>query len=313
MTGFYTGPSNLKSCGNGFENALCSHVQFDVVRTVSAEMKREALLDVLGQEEGRGVVFVQSAKIADELRGFLLSQRILAGRAYQKMRAKDRQRIQEQFIAGKFRILLVTGNLDMQGFRGKMNYAIHYDSPISLDQYWAQLESVILPPVKLRAILFFQREDRKIQELFSFGRCPSIEDMEKVYLSLKAEADRFAFPRLNVEEIAELTELSEQRVRNAILRLEGAGILHRSRKYFALPLYGEWEVLKRALEDFEARFSSVRQRLEKMVRYGQSLECRLRFLAEYFGKSEAPYCGRCDNCRRLRQRERGFESSLDVA
>jgi len=37
--------------------------------------------------------------------------------------------------------------------------------------------------------------------------------------------------------------------------------------------------------------------LDMMMKYGQTTECRVRFLTRYFGNELPDDCGRCDNCR----------------
>ena len=63
----------------------------------------------------------------------------------------------------------------------------------------------------------------------------------------------------------------------------------------ALGLYG-WEEDK--LTDYEERRIKDRAKLQSMVSYCQSAQCRTRFLLEYFGEPAAPdwVCGNCDAC-----------------
>jgi ATP-dependent DNA helicase RecQ len=51
-------------------------------------------------------------------------------------------------------------------------------------------------------------------------------------------------------------------------------------------------------EDYRTRQSSDREKLERMMAYGQSAGCRWKLLLEYFGETaEWERCGVCDNCR----------------
>ncbi len=52
------------------------------------------------------------------------------------------------------------------------------------------------------------------------------------------------------------------------------------------------------LTEYERRHQSDRDRLEMMMKYGQTTGCRARFLTRYFGAELQQDCGRCDNCRR---------------
>jgi ATP-dependent DNA helicase RecQ len=48
---------------------------------------------------------------------------------------------------------------------------------------------------------------------------------------------------------------------------------------------------------YQEREATDRDRLERMMRYGQSAGCRWAHLLEYFGESLEVRCGTCDNCR----------------
>lgn len=50
--------------------------------------------------------------------------------------------------------------------------------------------------------------------------------------------------------------------------------------------------------EYGARQTSDRQKLEAMMRYGQSARCRWVQVLAYFGETpDWQHCGTCDNCR----------------
>ena len=57
------------------------------------------------------------------------------------------------------------------------------------------------------------------------------------------------------------------------------------------------EELDTFLSAYEERHRSDRERLQRMMRYGQTTQCRWRFLADYFDEVMDEDCGHCDNCR----------------
>jgi superfamily II DNA helicase RecQ len=47
----------------------------------------------------------------------------------------------------------------------------------------------------------------------------------------------------------------------------------------------------------EEKVEKDKQKLERMMQYGQSAACRWRLLHDYFGEEmEEQHCGNCDNC-----------------
>jgi ATP-dependent DNA helicase RecQ len=48
---------------------------------------------------------------------------------------------------------------------------------------------------------------------------------------------------------------------------------------------------------YREKQNTDRDKLDQMMRYGQSAQCRWAQLLEYFGERLAEPCGTCDNCR----------------
>lgn len=60
--------------------------------------------------------------------------------------------------------------------------------------------------------------------------------------------------------------------------------------------------LKIDMRQFEKRKASFIKRVDKMIDYTETTECRASFINEYFGDKTLP-CGICDNCLRLKKTE----------
>jgi len=55
----------------------------------------------------------------------------------------------------------------------------------------------------------------------------------------------------------------------------------------------ELEYLSRLSEE---KVNKDKEKLERMMQYGQSAMCRWRLLHDYFGEEMEERCGHCDNC-----------------
>jgi ATP-dependent DNA helicase RecQ len=55
--------------------------------------------------------------------------------------------------------------------------------------------------------------------------------------------------------------------------------------------------LERFIAGFTARHDADRERLQAMMRYGETTLCRMKYIREYFGEPPGERCGHCDNCR----------------
>ena len=101
-------------------------------------------------------------------------------------------------------------------------------------------------------------------------------------------------------EIAELWSLPVREAVAALQSLQSAGLLDVAGPY---PRWG-YLILRRANRQhwqrlLEERRAEAMAKLEKMLHYTHSLQCRHAFILEYFGdETRKSRCENCDNCRR---------------
>jgi ATP-dependent DNA helicase RecQ len=73
--------------------------------------------------------------------------------------------------------------------------------------------------------------------------------------------------------------------------------------------------LSRELQDYEDRRATDRRKLEEMIRYCRTAQCRTRMIVEYFGESreEGWTCGHCDNCVAPAREDAGGDATAIAA
>jgi ATP-dependent DNA helicase RecQ len=82
-----------------------------------------------------------------------------------------------------------------------------------------------------------------------------------------------------------------------LAQLIGAGVVARGpRGIKLLREFEHAEELATYLNAYELRHDGDRRRIETMMRYGTTTECRWRFLDTYLEGSLGEGCGHCDNC-----------------
>jgi ATP-dependent DNA helicase RecQ len=291
------------------------NLRYEVARVTNESEKRQALARVLNEAEGTGIVYCATVKAVEALVEFFGGSDLKVRPYHGKLSARERHENQDLFMAGELTAMFATNAFGMGIDKPDIRFVVHYQMPGSLEAYYQESGRAGRDGREARCMLLYDLNDRRTQLFFMGGRYPKPEDVVAVYEALAAlGAEGEAVQLAAVEGWAAGVAKTKVRVALSLLKDEGLVAERRGARFQLLRTGVARAQLESAAEQYRERGEKDREKLERVMLYGQTADCRWRLIHEYFGEEmEAAACGHCDNCLEPLAEQLGLNRAQEVA
>lgn len=148
------------------------------------ENKEQKMLEILRNVAGSSIIYVRSRKQTQKLADFLRGQKISADYYHAGLSGSVRASKQDQWIAGKIRMMVSTNAFGMGIDKPDVRTVIHFDLPDSLEAYYQEAGRAGRDEKKAYAIQLFAAADLEKLIRRAEQSAVSVDFMRRVYQAL---------------------------------------------------------------------------------------------------------------------------------
>jgi ATP-dependent DNA helicase RecQ len=241
----------------------------------------------------RGLVYTASRKDTEFYSDELAKVGVRVAGYHAGMKAADRQRAHQMFMADEVDVVVATSAFGMGIDKPDVRFVVHASVVDSLDTYYQQIGRAGRDGEPATVVLCHRPEDLHLQKFLTSHKVPE-EAIGQVVRALDGHAGA-----VGPDVLADEVDVPATQRTRAVNLLEQAGAVvtdAAGRLDFVRRPGGLGRAVSEAVEISETHKRMVRSRLEMMSGYAETTGCRRQFLLGYFGEELEQPCGNCDRC-----------------
>lgn len=136
------------------------NLSFAVERPCGKRAKDKALLEfVRAHEQSSGIVYCMSRRAVEDVCGMLCEQGVAATRYHAGLSPEERDRNQADFIYDRSPVMVATNAFGMGIDKSNVSYVVHYNLPLSLENYYQEAGRAGRDGTKAECLLLYTARD----------------------------------------------------------------------------------------------------------------------------------------------------------
>ncbi len=280
------------------------------VKRCKGDNDRENLLwralPKLAQMGGSGLIYAPTRKLCESF-GELASRALApqgkkVGVYHAGLEPYLRNSMQEGWLRGEIHTLVATNAFGMGIDKPDVRFVVHVCYPDSPESYYQEAGRAGRDGFKSRCVILTSGGDRRLREYFIENDALTAGDVKNAFLELTRQAEDGI---VNIARSWWKTNFdwNETKTRLALGELERRGLIDRlneraeSQTFALLSREFPADIFRLVAQDLQRQREERFRRLDEMMVYCRTANCRRRLMLDYFGDDETidhSFC--CDNC-----------------
>jgi ATP-dependent DNA helicase RecQ len=260
------------------------NLRLRVVRTASEAEKLAWLAHLLNHLPGSGLIYTATRHSSELVAAFLQAQGYPV-RYYHAGLSDERVELEAQLQHNALKALACTNALGMGLDKPDLRFVIHYEVPASPIHYYQEIGRAGRDGVESYCILLAHPDDIETQRSMICSSRPDRQAHLRIYSLLQTQPMR-------ERELLLATGLPQHATRAILYDLQDQGLITRDAQRY-------YRALSRQapnLDHYDALLQAKLDELQAIVDYWTGTDCRMRYLCQFLGDTQATACGQCDTC-----------------